>query len=118
MDKNVFLIALGDALRKGGLVTALEAKKIYDEVASDYDRDLHVKLDKWFLEQATERGADLSMGKVMATVAFFMAQAIYDGCDTDNEVCIMSQTYADYIHQAAHGLFREHGVSTNKKKVG
>lgn len=119
MDKKLFFDALDKALAADSRrVSVNDIQEIHIEIQTDYDHDLHKKLDDFFARECTNRNGVLSMGKVMSTTSFFLAHMIYDGCDTDNEVCILAQAYADYMHQAAHGLFRKHGVSENKKKLG
>lgn len=118
MDKKVFFDALTRALAGNGRVKQLDIDSVLLEISKDYDPELMDKLDNFFLKEAADRNGILPMGKVMSTVAFFMAHTIYDACDTDNQICILAQSYADYLHQSAHGLFREHGISPNKKKLG
>lgn len=119
MDKKLLFNALADVLAASDRRVPQESVgRILAEIQKDYDSELMDKMDKFFMQEAADRNGVLSMGKVLATVSFFISHTIYDACDTDDQICIMAQSYADYIHQTAHGLFHEHGVSPNKKKLG
>lgn len=87
------------------------------EIHKSYDLDLHKALDNWFDSQRSSDGSTLKTGQVMATLAYYMAHTIYRDCETDDEICMITQAYGDYIHQSAHAILHRHGPSSTARKV-
>lgn len=93
------------------------SNEVVHEIHQRYDVDLHKALNNWFDSQRSSDGSPLKTGQVMATVAYFMAHVIYEDCETDDEICMITQAYGDYIHQSSHAILRRHGPSLTARKV-
>lgn len=69
--------------------------------------EIHEKVDMDLVEQIVtmlNSKGKLKTSVVSATLAYMLADAIVQGLDSHDQICLLSQTYGEYIHRCAHGL--------------
>ena len=80
-------------------------KLIHREV----DIDLVNAMQQWFNSQQVKQLT------VMSSLAFMMANEIYNETRSDEEACAISSDYEKYIHQTVHALRAEFGPPKKSK---
>lgn len=106
MSKKPLLDFLEQILSGSVEQTKLEAMNIINE-----------GVDKDLMHQMLKCGDGHKTGTIFSTLAYALVHELYTNTTTEQELCFVSQTYADFIHQAGHALWGEHG-DPHKKPVG
>lgn len=75
---------------------------IMQKIHDDANMELVDKLANT-LKQVIEKEGKLKNSTVSATLAYMLADSIAQR-STHDEICSLSQSYAEYIHRCAHGL--------------
>lgn len=83
-------------------------------IEKDVDLALVNALSDWFNSQSQTE--PLKLGKVISSVCYWLALDIAKESASEEQACILTQTYCDYIHQAMHAIYRGEQRAASKKK--
>lgn len=113
-NSNDFLKALLNALTgRAPRVDAADRNKCLRNIEKDVDLALVNALSDWFNSQSQTE--PLKLGKVVSSVCYWLALEIAKESDSEDEACILTQTFCDYIHQAMHAIYRGEQRVASKK---
>jgi hypothetical protein len=74
------------------------------------DMDLLKAFDQWLGSQEVPRKIALS------TFAYWIGHEVYETTQDENEACVISLDFGNYMHSVVHALYKEHGHPRGKKK--
>ena len=81
-------------------------------IQKDVDIALVNAMGQWLRSQCEVE--PLKLGKVLASLCYHVAFCIAKESDNEDHACMLSQAYADYLHQITHTIYTQH-CATSKK---
>lgn len=82
----------------------IDKLKALKSIEDDVDLSFVNGLSQW-VESQNDAERPHTVGKALGSVAYWLALEIAHSCERHDHVCVMSQLYGDYIHEAAHAIY-------------
>lgn len=76
-------------------------QELLGEIHADMDAKLVEALGRWCDSQ------DISIAKLTSSLAYFLSETIYTSTPTEDQACLMIQSYNDYTHNVVHRMWAE-----------
>lgn len=85
-----------------------QRRKTMSAIHADFDKEFLDSLGEWI------SGQHIKNGTLLNALVYEVAYRIFLGISDETEACAIVTSYGDYMHQAVHRMYHEHG---NKPEI-